>query len=112
MIGNKPWKYCQLMTNYNVDGGLKFLSVESNRWINSGIPRMNEIQEYVDLEERLIEVLKEHRFPKDQFDFSMNFSVLKSDPGLYMPQHAHTDSAKAFSYGKKPQIRFFHDGWH
>ena len=49
----------------------------------------NKQWKYVDLGEGLNEVLKEHRFPKDQFDFSMNFSVLKSDPGLHIPQHAH-----------------------
>ena len=53
------------MTSYTTDGGLKFLSDrgEPNWWINSDIPRMRETQEWMDLEEGLIKVLKENRFP-------------------------------------------------
>ena len=61
------------MTNYNIDIGLKFLIGSPNRWINSEIPRMKEVQEWLDLDETLIGILKDNRFPKDQSDFSMIF---------------------------------------
>ena len=45
IVGNEQWKWCTLMTNYTADGELKFLGVqEPNRWINSEISRMKEIE--------------------------------------------------------------------
>ena len=35
----------------------------------------------------------------------MNFAVFKSDPNILIAQHAHTDSASAYAYGKNPQFQ-------
>ena len=49
----------------------------------------------------LVELLVGLQFPKTETPYAMNFSVIKSDIGLCIPQHAHTDSAIAYSYGKR-----------
>ena len=49
----------------------------------------------------LVELLAGLKFPKTETPYAMNFSVIKSDIGLSIPQHAHTDSAIAYSYGKR-----------
>jgi hypothetical protein len=106
MASDDSWKYSTLMTSYSVDNYRKYLSKGSNRWIISAPPTMVQVQEWNNLENSLISILSDQKFPDNQFPFDMNFSVFKSEPNLFIAQHAHTDSAPAYTYGKNPKFQF------
>ena len=106
MVNDKSWKYQTLMTTYTVDRTRKFLSGKPNRWIIYDTPTMVHLQEWNNLETSLIAMLGDDKFPKDQYPYEMIFHVLKSDPKLMVAQHAHSDSARAFSYGKSKIFQF------
>ena len=106
MVNDTSWKYQTLMTSYTVDNTHKFISGKPNPWIIYDIPTMALLQEWNDLERSLISMLVDHKFPKDQFDYDMFFQVMKSDPNLMIAQHAHSDSAQAYSYGKSTRFQF------
>ena len=104
MASDDSWKYSTLMTSYSVDNYRKYLSKGSNRWIISAPPTMIQVQEWNNLEKSLISILSDQKFPKDQFPFDLNFSVFKSEPNLLIAQHAHTDSASAYSHSKNTRF--------
>ena len=106
MVRDKSWKYQTLMTSYTVDWTRKFLTGIPNRWIIYDIPTMLLLQEWNNLENSLIALLGDHKFPKDQYPYEMHFQVLKSDPKLMLAQHAHSDSAVAFSLAKTKTFPF------
>ena len=68
-------KYSTLTSSYTVDNNRKYLSRGPNCWIISAIPSMVKVQTWNDLENSLIAILHKHKFPKDQIDFYMSFSV-------------------------------------
>ena len=106
MASDASWKYSTLMTSYSVDKNRKDLPRGPNRWIISAPPNMVQLQEWNNLEQSLIDILHTNNFPKDQYPFDLNFSVFKSEPNLSIAQHAHTDSAFAYSYGKNTRFQF------
>ena len=71
MVADASWKYNTLMTSYTVDNTLKFLPRGTNRWICNDIPSMAKVQDWNNLENSLIAILHEHKFPKDQFEYNM-----------------------------------------
>ena len=64
------------------------------------------LKEWNNLENSVIALLGDHKFPKDQYPYEMHFQVLKSDPKLMLAQHAHSDSAVAFSLAKTKTFPF------
>ena len=58
------------------------------------------------IEDCLTQILQLGGFPKNQYPFDLQWSVLKSDPKLTQCQYANCDSETENDYYKSSQFRF------
>ena len=58
------------------------------------------------IEDCLMQMLEHGGFPKSQYPFDLQWSVLKSEPKLSQCQHSHCDSETENDYYKSSQFRF------
>ena len=102
----KEWKYARLFTTFSADGMKKFKGTSPNRWMINEPSRMHAVASWNNMEGKLVELFTENKFPHAMFDFSLNYSLLKSDPNLDCAQQTHCDQASPFSYGTDKLFTF------